>query len=75
MAKKNRLWKVIVVAGLLGVVGWAVFDLFRMLIKDLIDTWFGITNPYYGTIAVIFISLIMLFIFGMSFRKSIKRAL
>lgn len=64
--------KLLIIAVLLGSASWAFYTLIDTMVSDLLSKQ-GVTNPYYQALTVIIIALLALFIFGISFKKSLNK--
>ena len=74
MASKTKGWKFFVIATLVAVLSWSIFDLARTALTNAIEN-LGIVNPYAVNLLLIGLILVILTIFGLSFKKTLRRAL
>jgi uncharacterized protein YqhQ len=70
---KNKLLKIGILGLLIAVLSWASFDIARLFFENLVKK-LGISNPYAVNLMIIGLVLIILAIFGISFRKALTKA-
>jgi hypothetical protein len=76
MAKRNQFnyWIGLVFVLLAGTASWALYSLINMGAEDLLASW-GIVNPYYQSLAVFGVIMVLFVLTGLGLKKSLDRIL
>jgi len=69
---KSRFWLQILIALLVAVGGWAIFNFVRVILQNVFAT-LGITSEAGQSLAMVVLVVVVLASLGIGFRKSLKR--